>query len=85
MEIEFAGQYSDSYSENFVSFVNNVRTADGGSHEVGARSGFTRAFNDYAKKQGLLGKKGQEPGRVRLPRRAQRRFERQDPGRTARI
>ena len=57
MEIEFAGQYSDSYSENFVSFVNNVRTADGGSHEVGARSGFTRAFNDYAKKQGLLGKK----------------------------
>ena len=57
MEIEFAGQYSDSYSENFVSFVNNVRTADGGSHEVGARSGFTRAFNDYAKKQGFLGKK----------------------------
>ncbi|MCT3493569.1 DNA topoisomerase IV subunit B [Lactobacillus delbrueckii] len=57
MEIEFAGQYSDSYSENFVSFVNNVRTVDGGSHEVGARSGFTRAFNDYAKKQGLLGKK----------------------------
>lgn len=57
MEIEFSGQYSDGYSENLVSFVNNVRTADGGSHEVGARSGFTRAFNDYAKKQGLLGKK----------------------------
>lgn len=62
MEIEFAGQYSDSYSENFVSFVNNVRTADGGSHEVGARSGFTRAFNDYAKKQGLLGKKDKLDG-----------------------
>jgi topoisomerase-4 subunit B len=57
MEIEFAGQYSDGYSENLVSFVNNVRTGDGGSHEVGARSGFTRAFNDYAKKQGLLTKK----------------------------
>lgn len=57
MEIEFSGQYSDGYSENLVSFVNNVRTADGGSHEIGARSGFTRAFNDYAKKQGLLGKK----------------------------
>lgn len=57
MEVEFSGQYSDSYSENLVSFVNNVRTADGGTHEVGARSGFTRAFNDYAKKQGLLGKK----------------------------
>lgn len=55
--VEFSGQYSDGYSENLVSFVNNVRTADGGSHEVGARSGFTRAFNDYAKKQGLLGKK----------------------------
>ena len=57
MEIEFAGQYSDGYSENLVSFVNNVRTGDGGTHESGARSGFTRAFNDYAKKQGLLGKK----------------------------
>ena len=57
MEIEFSGQYSDGYSENLVSFVNNVRTSDGGSHETGARSGFTRAFNDYAKKQGLLGKK----------------------------
>jgi topoisomerase-4 subunit B len=56
MEIEFSGQYNDGYSENFISFVNNVRTADGGSHEVGARSGFTRAFNDYAKKQGLLKK-----------------------------
>ncbi len=54
IEVEFAGQYNDGYSENFVSFVNNVRTADGGSHEVGARSGFTKAFNDYAKKQGLL-------------------------------
>ena len=57
MEIEFSGQYSDGYSENLVSFVNNVRTGDGGTHESGARSGFTRAFNDYAKKQGLLGKK----------------------------
>lgn len=56
MEIEFSGQYNDGYSENFISFVNDVRTADGGSHEVGARSGFTRAFNDYAKKQGLLKK-----------------------------
>jgi topoisomerase IV subunit B len=57
IEIEFSGQYNDGYSENFVSFVNNVRTIDGGSHEMGARSGFTRAFNDYAKKQGLLKEK----------------------------
>ena len=54
IEVEFSGQYNDGYSENFVSFVNNVRTADGGSHEAGARSGFTKSFNDYAKKQGLL-------------------------------
>lgn len=54
IEVEFSGQYSDAYSENLVSFVNNVRTIDGGSHEIGARSGFTRAFNEYAKKQGLL-------------------------------
>lgn len=57
IEVEFSGQYSDSYSENLVSFVNNVRTIDGGSHEIGARSGFTRAFNEYAKKQGLLKEK----------------------------
>lgn len=60
IEVEFSGQYNDGYSENFVSFVNNVRTADGGSHEAGARSGFTKAFNDYARKQGLL--KNKEKG-----------------------
>lgn len=60
IEVEFSGQYNDGYSENFVSFVNNVRTADGGTHEAGARSGFTKAFNDYAKKQGLLKGKGLE-------------------------
>lgn len=57
MEIEFAGQYSDGYSENLVSFVNNVRTGDGGTHESGARSGFTRAFNDYAKSKVYLAKR----------------------------
>ncbi|BDR60485.1 DNA topoisomerase IV subunit B [Lactobacillus xylocopicola] len=57
IEVEFSGQYGDGYSESLVSFVNNVRTSDGGTHEAGARSGFTRAFNDYAKKQGLLSKK----------------------------
>ncbi|MDO4912228.1 MAG: DNA topoisomerase IV subunit B [Lactobacillus sp.] len=57
IEIEFSGQYNDGYAENVVSFVNNVRTPGGGSHEAGMRSGFTKAFNDYAKKQGLIGKK----------------------------
>ena len=42
-------QYTDTYNENIVSFVNNVKTIDGGSHEVGFKSALTRAFNDYAK------------------------------------
>lgn len=54
IEVEFAGQYNDGYSENLISFVNNVRTGDGGTHEMGARSGFTKAFNEYARKVGLL-------------------------------
>ncbi|WP_125766467.1 DNA topoisomerase IV subunit B [Lapidilactobacillus wuchangensis] len=54
MEIDFAAQYNDGYSENIISFVNNVRTADGGSHETGMKSGLTRAFNDYARKTNLL-------------------------------
>ncbi|WP_125590441.1 DNA topoisomerase IV subunit B [Companilactobacillus jidongensis] len=54
MEIEFSGQYNDGYSENIISFVNNVRTADGGTHESGMKSGLTKAFNDYARKVGLL-------------------------------
>lgn len=54
IEVEFAAQYNDGYSENIISFVNNVRTPDGGSHEVGLKSGLTRAFNDYAHKIGLL-------------------------------
>ncbi|WP_261807138.1 DNA topoisomerase IV subunit B [Lapidilactobacillus luobeiensis] len=54
IEIEFAAQYNDGYSENIISFVNNVRTGDGGSHEVGMKSGLTKAFNDYARKMNLL-------------------------------
>ena len=40
-----------------LSFVNNVRTNDGGTHEVGAKSGLTKAFNDYARKMNLLKEK----------------------------
>ncbi len=54
IQVEFAAQYNDGYSENTISFVNNVRTGDGGSHEVGMRSALTRAFNDYARKVKLL-------------------------------
>jgi topoisomerase-4 subunit B len=54
IEVEIAMQYSDSYSENILSFVNNVKTIDGGSHEVGFKTGITKAFNDYAKANNLI-------------------------------
>ncbi len=54
IEVEIAMQYSESYSENILSFVNNVKTVDGGSHEVGFKTGITKAFNDYAKEKNLL-------------------------------
>lgn len=56
IEVEIAMQYSDSYNENILSFVNNVKTTDGGSHEVGFKTGITKAFNDYAKNNGILKK-----------------------------
>ncbi len=54
VEVEVAAQYNDGYSENILSFVNNVRTPDGGTHEAGFRSAWTKSFNDYARKTGLL-------------------------------
>jgi topoisomerase-4 subunit B len=57
IEVDFAFQFNDGYSENVLSFVNNVRTKDGGTHEVGLRTAVTRAFNDYARKVNLLKEK----------------------------
>ena len=54
MIAEVAFQFNDQYSETIISFVNNVRTKDGGTHEVGFKTGFTRAFNEYARKIGEL-------------------------------
>lgn len=54
VETEFAFQYNDGYSETILSFVNNVRTKDGGTHEVGMKTALTKAFNEYARKVGLL-------------------------------
>ena len=54
IEVDIALQYTDSYNENIVSFVNNVKTVDGGSHEVGFKTGITKAFNDYARNNSLL-------------------------------
>lgn len=58
IEIDIAMQYSDSYNENILSFVNNVKTSDGGTHEVGFKTGITKAFNDYARANNLI--KGKE-------------------------
>ncbi len=52
--LDCAFQYIDEYQENIFSFVNMVRTKDGGTHEVGARTAFTKIFNEYARKYGLL-------------------------------
>lgn len=57
MEVDFAFQFNDGYAESMLSFVNNVRTKDGGTHESGARSGVTRVFNEYARKTNLLKEK----------------------------
>lgn len=54
VEVECALQYNDGYSETILSFVNNVRTKDGGSHEVGLKTALTKAFNEYARKVSLL-------------------------------
>ncbi|MBE6115042.1 MAG: type IIA DNA topoisomerase subunit B, partial [Erysipelotrichaceae bacterium] len=57
IKIECAFQYTDTYHENVSSFVNLVRTKDGGTHEMGLRSGFTKAINEYARKYNLLKEK----------------------------
>ena len=54
IEVEVALQYTDSYSENIVSFVNNVKTTDGGSHEIGFKTAITRVFNEYAKENDYI-------------------------------
>ena len=56
-QVEVALQYNDGFSDNILSFVNNVRTKDGGTHETGLKSAITKAMNDYARKAGLLKEK----------------------------
>ncbi len=51
---EVAMQYNDSYNETIVSFANNMSTIEGGTHETGFKTALTRAFNNYARKTGIL-------------------------------
>lgn len=53
-EAEVAMQYNDGYSENIISFANNINTTEGGTHETGFKSALTKVINDYAKKYGFL-------------------------------
>ena len=55
INVEAALVYCEkTYNENILSFVNNIRTRDGGTHEVGFKSAITRAFNDHARLIGAL-------------------------------
>ncbi|MCR1808880.1 DNA topoisomerase IV subunit B [Haploplasma modicum] len=54
IEVDIAIQFTNSYNEKIISFVNNVRTTDGGSHEVGLKLGLTKATNDFARKYNFL-------------------------------
>ena len=53
-EANIAMIYNDSYNELILSFANNVRTIDGGTHEQGFKTALTRVFNDYGRKYNLL-------------------------------
>ena len=57
IDVECSLQFTDGYQENTISFVNLVRTGDGGTHETGFRTALTRVFNDYARKYSLLKEK----------------------------
>jgi DNA gyrase subunit B len=52
--VELSLQYNDTYREDVYCFVNNINTAEGGTHLSGFRSGLTRALNVYAKREGIL-------------------------------
>ena len=54
IEVDVAMQYTSSYLEEILSFVNNVKTGDGGSHEVGFKTAITKVFNDYAKQNNIF-------------------------------
>ncbi len=54
IQVSIAMQYTDGYNENIVSFVNNVKTIDGGTHEVGFKTAITKAINDYSKENGFI-------------------------------
>ncbi len=57
VKVEIAIQYNDTYNDNILSFVNNIETADGGTHVSGFKSAHTKVTNEYARANGLLKEK----------------------------
>ena len=57
VEVEVALQYTSSYTENILSFVNNINTIEGGTHLDGFKRGLTKVFNDYGRKFNILKEK----------------------------
>lgn len=57
LKLEIAVEHTDSYTENIFSYVNNIPTTEGGTHEVGFKSAWTRVMNDYARNSGYLKEK----------------------------
>ncbi|MHC1635396.1 MAG: DNA topoisomerase (ATP-hydrolyzing) subunit B [Candidatus Methanospirareceae archaeon] len=56
VKMEIGIQYNETYTENILSFVNNVKTIEGGTHLSGFKAALTRVFNEYGKEKGLLKK-----------------------------
>ena len=52
--VELAIQHTDAYTDSVYSYVNNIPTGEGGTHETGFRSGLTRSLNDYARERNIL-------------------------------
>ncbi|GFN23113.1 DNA topoisomerase (ATP-hydrolyzing) subunit B [Thermanaeromonas sp. C210] len=54
VEVEVALQYNDGYNELILSYANNIRTVEGGTHEVGLKAALTRVINDYGRRFNIL-------------------------------
>ena len=54
LELEFSFQYTSNYTENLISYVNNIPTGEGGMHETGLKTAMTKVMNDYARANGFL-------------------------------
>lgn len=61
IKVEVALQYNDGYLENVLSFANNIRTAEGGTHVMGFKTALTRAINDYISRYELVKTKDEYP------------------------